>query len=93
LVFGTETIALSAVTQLVSRAQTLAVGRGLLMARTRFMDGQRSLSEILNLVMEALEQEGLDALDDRRVGDLAEFRAMELAAVLNRLRSLEVCST
>ena len=29
LVFGTETIALSAVTQLVSRAQTLAVGRGL----------------------------------------------------------------
>ena len=93
LVFGNETIALSAVTQLVSRAQTLAVGRGLLMARDRFMDGRRSVSEILTLVTQVIEEEGLDELDDRRVGDLAQFRPMELAAALNRLRTLEVCST
>ena len=93
LVFGNETIALSAVAQLVSRAQTLAVGRGLLLARTRFMDGQRSVSEILNLVTEVIEKDGLDELDDRKVGDLAHFRPMELAAALNRLRTLEVCST
>ncbi len=93
LVFGTETISLSAVTQLVSRAQTLAVGRGLLIARHRFMDGRRSVSEILTLVMQVIEEEGLDELDDRRVGDLARFRPMELAAALNRLRSLELCSS
>jgi len=93
LLFGSETIDLSAVTQLVSYAQTLAVGRGLLMAATRFMDGRRSVSEILNLVAQAIEEKGLDALDDRRVGDLAQFRRMELAAVLNRLRTLEVSST
>ncbi len=93
LVFGNETIALSAVAQLVSRAQTLAVGRGLLLARTRFMDGRRSVSEILNLVTEVIEKDGLDELDDRKVGDLAHFRPMELAAALNRLRTLEVCST
>ena len=93
LVFGNETIALSAVTQLVSRAQTLAVGRGLLMARDRFMDGRRSVSEILTLVTQVIEEGGLDELDDRRVGDLAQFRPMELAAALNRLRTLEVCST
>ena len=92
LVFGTETIALSAVTQLVSRAQTLAVGRGLLIARDRFMDGRRSVSEILTLVMQVIEEKGLDELDDRRVGDLARFRPTELAAALNRLRCLEVCS-
>ena len=92
LVFGKETIALSAVAQLVSRAQTLAVGRGLLLARTRFMDGRRSVSEILNLVTEVIEKDGLDELDDRKVGDLAQFRPMELAAALNRLRTLEVCS-
>jgi len=92
LVFGKETIALSAVAQLVSRAQTLAVGRGLLLARTRFMDGRRSVSEILNLVTEVIEKDGLDELDDRKVGDLAHFRPMELAAALNRLRTLEVCS-
>ena len=91
LVFGNETIALSAVAQLVSRAQTLAVGRGLLLARNRFMDGRRSVSEILILVTQVIEEGGLDELDDRRVGDLAQFRPMELAAALNRLRTL--CST
>ena len=90
LLFGSETIDVSAITQLVSYAQTLAVGRGLLMARTRFMDGRRSVSEILNLVTQVIEEKGLDALDDRRVGDLAQFRPMELAAALNRLRTLEV---
>jgi predicted ABC-class ATPase len=90
LLFGNETIDLSAITQLVSYAQTLAMGRGLFMARTRFMDGRRSVSEILNLVTQVIEEKGLDALDDRRVGDLAQFRPMELAAALNRLRTLEV---
>ena len=90
LLFGSETIDVSAITQLVSYAQTLAVGRGLLMARTRFMDGRRSVSEILNLVTQVIEEKGLDTLDDRRVGDLAQFRPMELAAALNRLRTLEV---
>jgi predicted ABC-class ATPase len=90
LVFGNETIDLSAVTQLVSYAQTLAVGRGLLLARRRFMDGRRSVSEILSLVAREIDEEGLDQLDDRRVGDLAQFRPMELAAALNRLRTLEV---
>ena len=92
MVFGNETIQLSGVAQIVSRAQTLAIGRGLLMARTRFMDGRRSVSEILTLVMRMIDENGLDELDDRRVGDLAEFRPTELAAALNRLRTLEVSS-
>jgi len=92
LLFGSQTIDLSAITQLVSYAQTLAVARGLLMARTRFMDGRRSVSEILNLVTQVIEEKGLDELDDRRVGDLAQFRPLELAAALNRLRTLEVSS-
>jgi predicted ABC-class ATPase len=93
LLFGSQTIDLSAITQLVSYAQTLAVGRGLLMARTRFIDGRRSVSEILKLVTQVIEEKGLDELDDRRVGDLAQFRTLELAAALNRLRTLEVSST
>jgi predicted ABC-class ATPase len=93
LVFGNETIDVSSIAQLVSHAQTLAVGRGLLMARKRFMDGRRSVSEILSLVTRAIEEEGLDELDDRRVGDLAQFRSLELASALNRLRTLEVSST
>lgn len=56
------------------------------------MDGRRSVSEILTLVMRMIDENGLDELDDRRVGDLAEFRPTELAAALNRLRTLEVSS-
>ena len=90
LVFGRQVIDLSAVPQLVSRAQTKAVGRALVLARESFMDGERSLGEISGLVARMIEKEGLDALDGRRTGDLAAFRPFEFAAVLNRLRTLEV---
>ncbi len=90
LVFGKQVIDLSAVSQLVLRAQTRAVGRALVLARESFMDGQRSLGEISGLVARIIEDEGLDALDGRRTGDLAAFRPLEFAAALNRLRTLEV---
>ena len=90
LVFGRQVIDLSAVSQLVSRAQTRAVGRALVLAREKFMDGQRSVGEISDLVSRMIENEGLDALDERRTGDLAAFRRLEFAAALNRLRTLEV---
>ena len=90
LVFGRQVIDLSAVSQLVSRAQTRAVGRALVLAREKFMDGQRSVGEISDLVSRMIENEGLDALDERRTGDLAAFRPLEFAAALNRLRTLEV---
>ncbi len=90
LVFGRQVIDLSAVSQLVSRAQTRAVGRALVLAREKFMDGQRSVGEISDLVSHMIENEGLDALDERRTGDLAAFRPLEFAAALNRLRTLKV---
>ena len=90
LVFGRQVIDLSAVSQLLSRAQTRAVGRALVLAREKFMDGQRSVGEISDLVSHMIENEGLDALDERRTGDLAAFRPLEFAAALNRLRTLKV---
>ena len=90
LVFGKQIIDLSAVSQLVPRAQTRAVGRALVRDRGSFMDGERSMSEIADLVVRMIEEEGLDALDERHAGDLAEFRPFEFAAALNRLRTLKV---
>ena len=90
ILFGTEEIDLSAVEQLVSWAQTRAVSEALVLARNRFMDGTTSVPEILDEVMETLEKEGLDALGSGNSGDLALFRRHELAAALNRLRTLEV---
>ena len=88
--FGTGELDLSAVDQLVSWAQTRALSEGLVLARNRFMEDGTDLPGILNRVMEALGEEGLDILGWGNSGDLALFRRHELAAALNRLRGLEV---
>ncbi len=90
LAFGKELIDLTAVSQLASEAQTRAIGRALLVARRNFMGDNTSVSEILSLIAGMIEEEGLDALDERLVGDLAMFRPPELAAAMNRLRTLRV---
>ncbi len=85
---GRYEIDLSAVEQLVHHSQLNAIGQALLYAR-KYMDG-RSLQEVLDRVMQDVEQESLDVLSQRREGHFAAFRKMELAAALNRLRSLRV---
>ena len=90
ILFGKETIDLSAVEQIVHRTQTRAIAAALDHARRRYVDGSRSLAEILDLTLSDIERLGLDALDPRRIGGLAAFRRHELAAALNRLRSLKI---
>jgi len=88
MTFGTQEVDLAAVEQLVEGAQAAAIGRTLAWARGRFLDGARTLSSATELIMKALEEGGLDRIDERRSGEYAAFRGLELAAVLNRLRGL-----
>ncbi|MEM7330447.1 MAG: ABC-ATPase domain-containing protein [Chloroflexota bacterium] len=88
--FGTETIDLSAISQLVDSSQTRAIADAIWYARQTYMDGKRPLSEIIGLVMQDIEKKGLRVLNDRSNADYAEFRKFELAAAINRLRSLRV---
>lgn len=90
LTLGREDLDLSAVEQIISGAQLRAIGHGLLLAWREYMDGVRDLSEILDRVETRIRSDGLDALDPREVGNLADFRRYELAAALNRIRSLRV---
>jgi hypothetical protein len=90
ILFGTSEIDLTAVEQLVGPGQLNAIGQALYYARQRYMDGRRTLPEILDAVMADIDRDGLDALDRRSVGDLVRFRRHELAAALNRLRTLRV---
>ncbi|MDE0199994.1 MAG: ABC-ATPase domain-containing protein, partial [Caldilineaceae bacterium] len=87
--FGRETLDLAAVEQIVHWAQTRAIGAALDYARRRYIDGHRTLSEILDLIMADIEAEGLDVLERRRTGEFAQFRRHELAAAFNRLRSFK----
>lgn len=95
LVFGTESIDLAAVEQLASRTQIRAMGLALAwIAEDAPADGAglrgASVPEILDALEEHLDEHGLDGLADRRVGNLAAFRRYELAAALNRLRTLRM---
>lgn len=90
--FGTEEVELSAVEQLVERAQTRAIAEALVWARGRILDGRTPLREGLGKIIETVEREGLDAISPHPIGELAEFRIFELAAFLNRLRSLQTRS-
>ena len=92
LQWGTQTIDLSGVSQLVETAQTRAIGLALVYAWEKYMDGRRSLAEVWALVEADLQREGLEILCRTRypTGDLAAFRGLEWAAALNRLRTLRV---
>jgi predicted ABC-class ATPase len=90
LIFGEENVDLIAVEQLANRAQTRAIGRALVFLAERLAEREATVPEALDLVEEAVATPGLDALEPWRVGDLAAFRRFELAAALNRLRSLRV---
>lgn len=90
VLFGTEEIDMSAVAQLVDEGQVRAIGQALNLARERLMNNRRNVAEVVEAVMEEIAQKGLDALDRRLTGDYVAFRPYELAAALNRLRTLQV---
>ncbi len=89
---GRETVDLSAVEQLVDPAQARAIAAALVFAADRGLaDGARTVREIVGLIEMEITRAGLDVLvPDGPAGDLALPRRHELAAALNRLRTLRV---
>jgi predicted ABC-class ATPase len=89
ILFGVHPIDLAAVEQLVDMSQTRAIGDAVHYA-TRFMDGEKTLREVVEIVLGEIEKKGLSVLNPMPVGDYAEFRSHELAAAINRLRTLRI---
>ncbi len=95
LLFGSEEIDLRGVEQIVDPSQTRAIGYALHRAATQLLDGEPSLRELLERLETWLASEGLDALDPfhrpgTHPGELARPRGLEIAAAINRLRTLRV---
>jgi predicted ABC-class ATPase len=90
VVFGTEDIDLAAIEQIVAPGQLRAIASAIVYAKENYLDGKRTISEILDLVMKDIEEQGLAIVSDFPEGDLTLFRRFEFAAVLNRLRSLKM---
>jgi len=95
LLYGREAIELRGIEQLLDPSQTRAIGNAIHLATRRWMDGERSLAEMLDALEALLDAEGLDVLDpfheaERHPGNLARPRRFEVAAAINRLRSVRM---
>jgi len=90
ILYGTTSIDLSALEQLVDQSQTRALGAMIHRYATRYADGNRTLREGLELLMKEVEEGGLDCLLPHKVGNLAMPRVFELAGAINRMRTLKV---
>ncbi len=87
LSLGREDIDLSAVEQLLEEDQTRALALGLLALAHR---GAFSVAQGVQEIETMVQEKGLLSLSPVSRGDLAGFRRFELAAALNRLRTLKI---
>lgn len=94
VMLGREPIDLTSVEQLVDPAQARAIAAALVLAADRgYADGVRTIREILGLLEMEIAQHGLEVLSQEGIpGDFAMPRRHEIAAALNRLKTLRVKS-
>ena len=87
LTFGTSDIDLSLIPQIVDPSQVRTLGAALAYAVEEKLFDEYNLIEALDEVILDIQEDGLSLLRDN---DLAEIRLQDLAATLNRLRTLKV---
>jgi len=92
LAFGREEIDLGSLSGPVELAQVRAIGDALHRLAVRHLDGRTTLKEALSRLEEVLQSEGLDVLRPFGAvhGDYAMPRTVDIAAALNRLRTLRI---
>ena len=90
ILYGRTLIDLSQVPQIVDESQTRAVGDLIHYCSTHYFQGKVSLAEGLKKAMAKVEESGLDFLSPFKRGDYARPRVFEVAAAINRLRTLKV---
>ncbi|AXF55066.1 ABC-ATPase domain-containing protein [Salicibibacter kimchii] len=92
ILYGRETIDLSAVEQCIDPSQTRAIARTLHYLAKKYVNGNHTLGELLD-IYERETASGLDELSPfkgKHPGDLARPRRFEIAAAINRLRTLSM---
>jgi predicted ABC-class ATPase len=88
--FGTEEIDVSPLAQLADDAQCRMIGDVLLECARGLCDGRRSVAHLLDAIDARIATGGLEAVTAPTYGDRAQARRFEIAAALNRLRSLRL---
>lgn len=98
LQYGAETIDLRGVEQVVDASQTRAIGQAIYYASRRLMGDGVSVRQVVESLEAAFDASGLDLLSvggrpGQHPGSLARPRKYELAAAINRLRSVKMRAT
>ena len=87
--FGATTIDLTDVEQIVELSQTKAIAQAIeYLGKTS--DGTVPIKESIDRCLRTVEEEGLDGLSPKVSGHFAQFRDIELACALNRLRTARI---
>lgn len=87
---GKENIDLSACQQFVESSQLKAIAHAIVLVQEKYLNQKLPLNQTLQLLMTDIHNQGLDILTPTAQPDLADFRLIDLAIVINRLRSLKL---
>jgi predicted ABC-class ATPase len=95
ILFGSDPIDLRFVEQLVDFSQTRAIGYAIHHAVENFMDGKARLRDVVDALEKLFNERDLDALapfrrNDEHPGNFARPRRYEIAAAINRLRTVRM---
>ena len=93
IIFGNTTIELAFLEQLIDASQTRAIADMILYLSKKWVDNQRTLTEIVDSVYQEIMEKGLDILSPyfgKHPGDYAMPRRPEVLGAINRLRTLKI---
>ncbi len=90
ITIGQEDIDLSQVEQLVDESQMRGIAAAIVYLKEHSLNSHKSFDELILEVEEKISHHGLQSILETPDGNLAIFRRFELAAALNRLRTLRV---
>lgn len=82
-------INLESIDQIISKSQEETILDAVNYSK-KYMDGKKSFRQVTSLVMLDIGRLGLDVLNPDLAKNYSEFRKIELAAALNRIKSLKV---
>ncbi len=90
--YGGEDINISQLEQIVDASQTRYIADCLQHAYHQLADNRRTILELVERTESLVQTQGLEAVQPYLCGDRAWARPLEVAAALNRLRTLQVVS-
>jgi predicted ABC-class ATPase len=88
--FGSEEVDVSFISQIVDPAQCRFIADVLLQFSRGLCDGERDVATLVEAIEQRVAEEGIASVTEATFGDRALARRFEVAAALNRLRSLRL---